>query len=59
MIEVLTEQAPSAYLAYLQEQGISYIFAGKRRLNCILLLENRNDEQKYAVVAAQENFDKF
>lgn len=39
VIEVLTEQASPAYLAYLQEQGISYIFAGKRRLNCILLLE--------------------
>ena len=39
VIEVLTEQASPAYLAYLQEQGISYIFAGKRRLNCILFLE--------------------
>ncbi|MBS6723644.1 MAG: RibD family protein [Clostridiales bacterium] len=39
VIEVLTEQASPAYLAYLQGRGISYIFAGKRRLNCILLLE--------------------
>lgn len=32
IIEVLTEKAPDAYIAYLRQKGISYIFAGKERL---------------------------
>lgn len=39
VIEVLTRQVSPAYLAYLQELGISYLFAGKDRLGCSLLLE--------------------
>ncbi len=39
VIEVLTQQASSEYLAYLQELGISYIFAGTTRLDCALLLQ--------------------
>lgn len=39
IIEALTEQASPAYLAYLQKLGISYLFAGKDRLDCSLLLE--------------------
>lgn len=33
LIEVLTEQVPDAYLAYLRNLGISYIFGGKDRLD--------------------------
>lgn len=39
VIEVLTEQAAPEYLAYLQDLGISYLFAGEKILNCSLLLE--------------------
>ena len=34
IIEVLTKQASDEYLAYLQELGISYIFAGNKELEC-------------------------
>ena len=39
VIEVLTEQASPAYLSYLRQRGISYVFAGKERLDCALLLQ--------------------
>ena len=39
VIEALTEQASPAYPAYLQKQGVSYVFAGKDRLDCALLLQ--------------------
>lgn len=39
LIEALTEQVSPAYLAYLQKLGISYVFAGKSRLDCALLLK--------------------
>ena len=39
MSEALTQQASPAYLAYLQERGVSYLFAGKERLDCALLLQ--------------------
>ena len=39
VIEALTEQASPAYLAYLQKQGVSYVFAGKDQLDCALLLQ--------------------
>ena len=39
VIEMLTQQASPAYLAYLQERGVSYLFAGKERLDCALLLQ--------------------
>lgn len=35
----MTQQASPAYLAYLQERGVSYLFAGKERLDCALLLQ--------------------
>ena len=38
VVEALTEQASPSYLAYLQKQRVSYVFAGKDRLNCTLLL---------------------
>lgn len=38
VIEVLTEQVSTAYLSYLQKQGISYLFAGEKCLDCKLLL---------------------
>lgn len=39
IVEVLTEAVSEDYLAYLQKIGISYIFAGKERLDCGVLLE--------------------
>jgi riboflavin biosynthesis pyrimidine reductase len=33
VITILTEQVPDAYLAHLQDIGVSYIFAGKQELN--------------------------
>ena len=38
VIEVLTQQASSDYLAYLQGLGGSYLLAGQDRLDCTLLL---------------------
>lgn len=38
VIEVLTEQVSNDYLGYLRERGVSYIFAGKKGLDCALLL---------------------
>ena len=38
IIEVLTDKASSDYLAYLQKVGISYIFAGKDKFDCSVLL---------------------
>ena len=38
VIEVLTEQVSNDYLAYLRSFDISYLFAGKDRLDCRLLL---------------------
>lgn len=34
VIEVLTEQAPGAYRAFLRERGVSYIVAGRDSLDC-------------------------
>ena len=39
IIEVLCENVSDAYLAYLQEIGISYIFAGEEEMNLELALE--------------------
>jgi len=39
VIEVLTEAVSDAYLSYLQERNISYVFAGKERMDCGLVLE--------------------
>lgn len=39
IIEVLSEQVPDAYLAYLKNLGISYIFGGKERLNFTVVVE--------------------
>ena len=36
--EILCENAPDAYLAYLQSKNISYIFAGKERLDLHLAM---------------------
>lgn len=38
VIEALTEQVPLAYENYLREKDISYIFAGRNRLDCSLLV---------------------
>ena len=34
VIEILTEAVPQAYKAYLREKGVSYIIAGRDRLDC-------------------------
>ena len=39
IIEVLTEQADSRYLAYLQEMAIPYIFAGEKEIDVKIALE--------------------
>ncbi len=39
VIHVLTEDISDDYLAYLQHQGISYIFCGKERLDPVLMME--------------------
>lgn len=39
VIEVLTEQAPDSYLAYLRQAGVSYLFAGKELVDLPLLLQ--------------------
>lgn len=38
VIEVLLETVPNDYPAYLQNAGVSYIFAGNDRLDCGLML---------------------
>lgn len=38
IIEVLTESVSDEYIAYLRELDISYVFAGKEKLNCALAL---------------------
>lgn len=39
VIEVLTEAASDAYLAYLRKFDISYVFAGKEKVDCRVLLD--------------------
>lgn len=39
IVEVLLEQVSDAYLAYLRETGVSYIFAGKAEMDISLALE--------------------
>lgn len=38
VIQVLTGQVSDDYVAYLREQGISYLFAGEGELNCTQML---------------------
>lgn len=38
-VEVLCETVSDEYLAYLQDIGVSYIFAGKDQLNVMLAVE--------------------
>ncbi|HEY0612824.1 MAG TPA: dihydrofolate reductase family protein [Chitinophaga sp.] len=42
VIAVLTEQVPDAYVAYLQQQGVSYIFGGKTGIDFSVALEKLN-----------------
>ncbi|NBI81775.1 RibD family protein [Clostridiaceae bacterium] len=44
IIEVLTEQVPNDYLAYLRSFDISYIFAGRERLDCRMLLRKLKEQ---------------
>ena len=43
IIEVLTERADERYLAYLQEMGIPYLFAGKDEIDVALALKILQD----------------
>lgn len=43
IIEILTDKASDTYVAYLREKQISYIFAGKDRINCTLASEKLLD----------------
>lgn len=44
IVEVLSEQASDDYLAHLQAQGISYLFAGQKDLDLAQVLETLNAE---------------
>lgn len=39
VIEILTETAPMSYRAYLRKRGVSYILAGKTKLDCEMVME--------------------
>ena len=39
VIEILTEQTNAAYKAYLRQRGVSYILAGKAKLDCRVAAE--------------------
>lgn len=39
VIEVLTEKVSTDYLAFLREKQISYVFAGKDKIDCMLLVQ--------------------
>ena len=39
VIEVLTENVSTDYLAFLREKQISYIFAGRDKIDCMLLVQ--------------------
>lgn len=43
VVEILTEQVPDSYLAYLHRVGIPYLFAGKNELDCALMLRKLRD----------------
>ncbi len=45
IIEVLTEQVDGRYLAYLQEKGISYFFAGETEFDVKLALKIMQDHR--------------
>lgn len=62
VIEALTEQAAPEYLSYLQNQGVSYLFAGEKRLNCTLLLAKLHrlfGINKLMLAAAGSSMDRF
>lgn len=44
VIEALTEQVSPEYLSYLKKQGISWLFAGRERLDETLLLQKLCDQ---------------
>ena len=43
IVEVICENVPDAYLAYLQNIGVSYIFAGEEEMNLKMALEKLNE----------------
>lgn len=50
VLEVLTERVPMAYRAFLRKLGISYVIAGKDRLDAPLLLEKLAKELRLETV---------
>lgn len=44
VIEVLSEQVSDEYITYLRQYDISYVFAGKKELDCELLLHKLNEQ---------------
>jgi 2,5-diamino-6-(ribosylamino)-4(3H)-pyrimidinone 5'-phosphate reductase len=49
LIEILTEDVPDSYLAFLREKGISYLFAGKRAKDVDLGLALEKLREKFGV----------
>jgi 2,5-diamino-6-(ribosylamino)-4(3H)-pyrimidinone 5'-phosphate reductase len=49
LIEILTEDVPDSYLAFLRERGISYLFAGKRANDVDLALALEKLRTKFGV----------
>ena len=49
LVEVLTEDVPDSYLAFLREKGISYLFAGKRATGVDLGLALEKLREKFGV----------
>ena len=43
IVEVICENVPDAYLTYLQNIGVSYIFAGEEEMNLKMALEKLNE----------------
>ena len=43
IVTVLTEQVPDAYLQHLREVGVSYVFAGKDKIDLHLAMEKLHD----------------
>lgn len=44
VVEILTEQASAAYLHYLRQLGVSYLFCGKETIDVVLLLQKLKEK---------------
>ena len=62
VIEVLTEKASKPFIAYLRSVGISYIFAGKEKIDLNLALKKLKKNfciKKLAVCGGSELMEAF